>query len=749
MSEACPALRPELIVSRQGAEGAAAVVIKDPARGRFFRLRELEYFIARQLDGTVSLERIQDLVREQRGLALSEENLRQFVDRLRAARLLQDAGGALHDSPHRPRRLAGSLFYLRLKAFDPDPLLGFLHARLRFLFTPGFLVLSVASIVLSGSIAVGFQDAIARDISRLFHVSTLPFAWLTIFLVITIHEFAHGLTCKHFGGRVHDMGFMFFYFHPTFYCNISDAWLFPRRAQRMWVTLAGAWSELLIWTVATLTWRVTEPGTIISSAALVIMATSGIRSLFNLNPLIKLDGYYLLIDAVQIPNLRAKAFGYLKDRFRRLVGVEVATASGATPRERRIYAIYGLLAALYSTWLFGIIAFYTARVLTQNLQAWGFFLFLGLLGMVLGGPIRGPLSLLHPPEEPGPSRGSRFLKRARIPALLVAVGILLTFLRMELGVSGEFTLAPAMNTDVRAEVEGIIQEIYVDEGNRVGPGDAIARLSDREYAAQVRMLDAQIAEQQARLGLLKSGPRPEEIGLASTSADKAAERLAYSRGQLERHKTLFAEKLLSESELLATQEEVAVRVKELEEARGRLDILRAGSRQEDIEALGASIRALLANRSYLQEEIKALKVVSPIAGIIATPKLKELVGQQVRKGDLIAKVLEVTTVTAEIAVPEKEISDVQIGQKVVLRTRAYPDRSITGTVAFISPTVVKPVAVLTERFVTVTTILDNPNLQLKPEMTGNAKILCGRRSIAQLLTRRIARYLRVEFWSWW
>ncbi|HEU5179803.1 MAG TPA: efflux RND transporter periplasmic adaptor subunit [Candidatus Polarisedimenticolia bacterium] len=744
MSQACPALRPELIVSRQGSEGEASFVIKDPAQGRFFRLREPEYFIARQLDGTVSLQRIQGLVHEQLGLALSEENLRQFVERLRAARLLQDP----HDSPHRPRRLAGSLFYLRLKAFDPDRLLGFLHARLRWLFTPGFLIASIALIALSASIAVGFQDAIALDISRLFHVSTLFFAWLTIFLVITIHEFAHGVTCRHFGGRVHDMGFMFFYFHPTFYCNVSDAWLFPRRSHRMWVTVAGAGSELMIWAMATLTWRITEPGTVVSSAALVIMATSGIRSLFNLNPLIKLDGYYLLIDAVQIPNLRVKAFGYLKEQFRRLVGMEVA-ASGATSRERRIYVIYGLLAALYSSWLFGIIAFYTARALTRNLQAWGFFLFLGLLGMVFNGPIRNSLSVLHTPEKPGPSRRSRLLKLARIPALLVVVGILLTFVRMELGVSGEFTLAPAKNTDIRAEVEGIIQKVYVDEGVRVGPGDIIARLSARDYTAQVRMLDAQIAEQQARLSMLKSGPRLEEIQLATTAVDKASERLVYSRGQLARHQTLFGEKLLSESELLATQEEVAVRVKELEEANGRLDILRAGSRQEEVDALDANIRRLSANRAYVQEEITSLKVVSPIAGVIATPKLKELVGQQVKKGDLIAKVLEVSSVTAEIAVPEKEISDVQVGQKVVLRTRAYPDLSIIGSVAFISPTVVKPEAERMERFVTVTTVLENPNLLLKPEMTGNAKILCGRRTLAQLMTRRIERYLRVEFWSWW
>jgi multidrug resistance efflux pump len=749
MSQACPALRPELIVSRQVSAGEAAFVIKDPARGRFFRLRELEYFIASQLDGTVSLDQVRSRVREQFGATLSAENLEHFVARLRAMRLLQAADSKSADLPHTSRRLAGSLFYLRFKAFDPDRLLGFLHARLRFLFTPVFMAASAGLIALAGLTVIGQAAWIARDFSHLLRMPILLTAWLTIFIVITIHEFAHGLTCKHFGGRVHDMGFFFLYFQPTFYCNVSDAWLFPQRSKRLWVTLAGAYSELLIWALATLAWRISEPGTVMSSAALVILATTGIRTLFNLNPLIKLDGYYVLIDWLQIPNLRRKAFAYLKMCFGRLLGMGGPRDSDVTPRERRIYLTYGLLAATYSCWLFCIVAYYVARALTHKYQAWGLFLFLGILGVVLRIPLQNSSSIPHVQKSPNRSHWRTLWKFARILALLAVTGLLLTQVRMELGVTGEFSLAPAKNTDVRAAVEGIVQEVYFDEGERVQTGDRIARLSDRDYTAEVRMLDAQIAEQQAKLKLLQSGPRIEEIQLATTAVDKAAERLAYSRGQLERHQTLFKEKLLSESELLSTQEEVAVRGKDLEEAQGRLQILRAGSRIEDMEALDASIRRLLANRSYVQEELAALDIVSPIAGIIATPKLKQLIGQQVKKGDLVAKVLELNTVTAEIAVPEKEISDVQIGQAVVLRTRAYPDTNFKGTVAFIAPTVLKPEPELMERFVTVTTVLDNSKLRLKPDMTGNAKILCGQHSLFELVTRRFKRYLRVEFWSWW
>jgi len=120
--------------------------------------------------------------------------------------------------------------------------------------------------------------------------------------------------------------------------------------------------------------------------------------------------------------------------------------------------------------------------------------------------------------------------------------------------------------------------------------------------------------------------------------------------------------------------------------------------------------------------------------------------------------------TVEIAVPEKEISDVQMGQKVLLRALAYPGRVFDGTVTFISTSVqgdsnateqtpLAPIAASTtaaeKRTVLVMTQIENPSLLLKPEMTGQAKILCGRRRALDLITRRLAHSVKVEFWSWW
>src|SRR5206468_8042719 len=98
-----------------------------------------------------------------------------------------------------------------------------------------------------------------REIQRLYRFDALLLAWLTVCVVTTAHEFAHGLTCKHFGAEVHEVGFLLIYFQPAFYCNVSEAWLLPKKSQRLWITFAGGYFELFIWALVSLVWRLFEP----------------------------------------------------------------------------------------------------------------------------------------------------------------------------------------------------------------------------------------------------------------------------------------------------------------------------------------------------------------------------------------------------------------------------------------------------------------------------------------------------------
>src|SRR5438309_9181004 len=323
-------LRDDLIVSQQQTTESeeASFVVKDPETGNFYRFREVEHFVLQQLDGSTPVDDIRQRAEERFGAPLPSDTLDQFIKTLRRLGLLETKDAQGHMSRQRGR-IRGSLLYLRFKAFDPDHLFNRLVGKVRFCFTPQFLVCSAALILLAFGITVSNWDEISRDFGRLLRPEALLFVLLTTFVITALHEFAHGLTCKHFGGEIHEMGFLLIYFQPAFYCNISDAWLFREKARRLWVTFAGAYFELFVWAVATLLWRVAERGTWVSAAALVVMATSGVKIFFNLNPLIKLDGYYLLSDLLDVPNLRRRAFSYTGGKLKRLLGFrtsdEIAT----------------------------------------------------------------------------------------------------------------------------------------------------------------------------------------------------------------------------------------------------------------------------------------------------------------------------------------------------------------------------------------------------------------------------------------
>ena len=748
ISSPLPKLRSDLTLSWQGANGEQRCVVKDPVSGRFFQFRQVEGFILQRLDGTTDLDGLRAKVEQEFDANLSRATLEKFIEKLKTLGLLESEKTDSPASRSPRRKIQGSLFYLRLKAFDPDGFLGRLANGLGFVFTTKFFVLSAAFILIACGIAVTNWTQISHDFTRLWRLRGLALAYLTVLGVIGAHELAHGVACKRFGGSVHDLGVLLLYFQPTLYCNVSDAWLFPEKSKRLWVSFAGAYFELVLWAAATIVWRVTETSTTLNYLALVVMVTSGVKTLFNFNPLIRMDGYYLLSDYLGIPNLRQRAFSYLGDRIRVLRGASApaSVAVQSSVREKRIYLIYGLLAVVYTYWLLGWILLWAGRSLTGRFQAWGLVFFAGLVVAVFHRPlgqIVGRLKRMHLPTK----------KQAKWLAAAVVVLVVLFIGRMELKVSGEFKILPSHNADVRAEVEGLIETVSVKEGDTVHKGDPIAQLADRDYRSEWRKVNAEINEKEAKLKLLRAGSRAEEIEVARAALGRAQERVKYARQQFDILKGLFDQNLASRKEFTEVEEELAVRQKELLEAEGRLSVLLAGSRPEEIEATEAEIKRLQAQRAFLDDQLERVRVVSPIDGVITTPKLEEKTGQHVNKGDLIATVHELRTVRAEIAVSEKDISDVRLGQKVVVKARAFPQTSFAGTVTAIAPTVSKndekDAASPTVRTVTVTTRLDNPGFQLKPEMTGTAKIYCGKRRLLDLVTRRLARYLRVEFWSWW
>jgi putative peptide zinc metalloprotease protein len=832
MTSSLPCFRRDLAVSQQSSADGAMFVIKEPDRRQFFRIGEVEYFIAAQLDGETPLTVVQHRAEEKFQAALPQEILAGFVRRLERAGLLES--GRRSAERRRQRRVEGSLLYLRVRVCDPDRLLGWMARHLNFFYTPAFMVLSALTILGAVAVAMTNWEEAAQTLPRLYQLSAIPVISLVIFLVIAAHEFAHGLTCKRLGGEVREMGFMLVYFQPALYCNVSDAWLFPEKSKRLWVGFAGPYFELFLWALCTIAWRLTDVETTINYLAFIVMTSSGIKTLFNFNPLIKLDGYYLLSDWLEIPNLRKRAFARAGAAIKRVFGVRDPDWDKVPPREARICLVYGLIAATCS---FVFLAFAMSKFgtyLVEQRQPLALVMVTGLLGIKVKSRFRrlfgkkggvdpddpdsidaddepepakrvqaveanaiAPAAEAVPPTPSSPAsqvsqatktdepakpedsaprekrrKPSKFWRKLRRGALAIgATAALITvmyYVHAELRIGGAFDVLPIQNADVRAGIEGLIEEIPVDEGQMVKKGDLIARLADRDVRVEQQKIAAQIDEARARLKLLEAGSRKEEIELAEAIVARAEEQIKFTVSRLSRDKLMFEQKLISLNDYEESQRQLAALESDRGEAKTKLNLLLAGSRPEEIEALRATIVSLETQHSYLGEQLKMMRVLSPATGVVATPtrQLHEMRYQLVKKGDLIAKVFELDIVTAEIVISERDIADIQVGQDVVLKVRAYPEMVFRGKVKAIataaqilasssstpSPTGATPGFTrnsVAPKAILVTTEIENPSHLLKPEMTGQAKILCGERRLLELATRRAARSIKVQFWSWW
>ncbi|HYR69636.1 MAG TPA: efflux RND transporter periplasmic adaptor subunit, partial [Candidatus Dormibacteraeota bacterium] len=519
---------------------------------------------------------------------------------------------------------------------------------------------------------------------------------------------------------------------------------------------------------------------------------------------IKLDGYYLLSDLLDIPNLRKKSFRHIGDLLKRLVGLNVPPASPISERERRVYLTYGLVATAYSMALLVFVAWKTGGFLIDNGQP----LALGLFGVLAGAKFRrrvrrlmgtgathtdddipdtsrpdsalsSPVPAPHgSPSSPVPARvesnghgGAHRTSKKVLPSMprlrLLILGaaallVVLLFGRMELRASGPVSVLPEENADIRTSVEGIVEEIYVDEGDRVRAGDPIATLSSQTLETNLHSTEADVREARAVLQGLVKGPTNVEIQVTRATLAKTEAAADYAATQLARVSQLFQLGAVPRAQLDDARAAVTAAEGVKVEAQRRLNVLLAGTRPDEIEAARARLERLESQQSDLSEQCAKLKIVSPVSGIVATPSrdLKAMKRQLIQSGGLIAKVYDYETVAAQIRVPEKSIGEVRPGQPVELRTRADPNLTFHGRVKSIA--VAADAAPVTEaasplpvthsggdKVFVVTSLIDNRSLFLRPGMTGQAKVLCGRRSVIDLLTRQLVRTLNVEVWSWW
>jgi multidrug efflux pump subunit AcrA (membrane-fusion protein) len=512
MRQANPCLRSDIRVVKQVLNGELNFVLKVPDSQKYYRFRPAEARVLKEFDGLRSPADIALALAEQ-GLRVSVAAVEKFAASCSRLGILERS--LLERSTQQLERLRaerrrhrslfrGELMRMRWSMGDPDRLLTRLLPYLRWCFTPAFVVASSVLMAVYLVIVIGSWSAFAGALVSLATLKSMTLSvavilWMMAFLVYTVHEFAHAFTCKYFGGEVHEVGFMLIYFEPAFYCNVNDAWSFPDRAARLWVTAAGSWVQLVLASIAAIVWWAVRPDTILSNAAFSIMLVGGIATvLTNANPLIPLDGYFALSDWLEIPNLRQRAAAHSSWWTRRhLFGLD-APEPPATRRERRIFLIYGALAEIYIAFGLVLTAVFVLKVgwsvwgLTGGLLAFG--VVLAISGKRLAGWGRGVRDGIRFWSRMLKDMAARRRLAPRVAGGFLALIVALAVLPWPITVSGPFRAATTRSVSVVAPQAGVVAEVLIHEGERVSAGTPLLRLRDpageREVELSARDVDS-------------------------------------------------------------------------------------------------------------------------------------------------------------------------------------------------------------------------------------------------------------------
>jgi putative peptide zinc metalloprotease protein len=371
----------QITLVKDGAEKIYTVV--DPTNDRYFQFKEYEYIISQLFDGNRTGPEIIQYFEEHHDAVLPAETLETFARKLFSMGLIEGA-----PIPPKKDKYSGLLFK-KFKLINPDPLFNKIIPYVGFLFHPISIKIFAVIILIAGYLLVKRWDEVA--IYGMPHMGSS--GWMSglivaliIVLIISSHEFAHGLSLKYYGGKVPEMGFMLLLFLPAFYCDVSDAWKLPKK-RKLFVTFAGGYYEILVGAVGVIVWTFAEPHLWLANLAYLIMISSIFTLGFNFNPLIRLDGYYLLSDFLEMPNLRSESVEYVMRLFKGKS--DKLPPRKYTTREKIIYFLYGILSTLFIIFMLSLIFTLVAGWLVENLRLQGVLISIFILIFLLFSLLKG------------------------------------------------------------------------------------------------------------------------------------------------------------------------------------------------------------------------------------------------------------------------------------------------------------------------------------------------------------------------
>ncbi len=516
-----PPLRRDLIITQQRYEGRTYYVVKDPISLQYFRMTDEDYFLATLFDGQRTFGQVRESyqarfphVRLEYTPEEVNERVLRFANDLAMLQFLSVQGVRLkarYDAAKKVKKSKGGLyaltnkvFFFRFSLWDPDIVFGKMAKPLWWVWTKQMNWIAVALLILG--VIVFFQHAEGLDeaFANIFHWENLALMWVTTIILKSIHELGHGLTCKHFGGEVHEVGFMSLVFTPYFFVNVTDSWVMPNRKHRMLVSAAGIYVELIFAALAVFLWAVVQPGWFKDFLFNIILIASVSTLLFNANPLMRFDGYYIMTDLIEVPNLQGKSRALIQHKINQWLfgssNKEGMLSRLPLPKKRLwLFYTYAILSWLYGYWvIYQLIVFMKPHLEPLGLEGLSdWFAWLAGIGWV-GVPLLHfvqQLKLTREDLQPG----GRWRRVGLVFGLPLAAFLVFCFVPVELKIKRVCAIEIAEPEQVRPEVPGFLGEIMVKEGDRVTQGQLLARLENRELRQKLILTEQRLQSSEGQL----------------------------------------------------------------------------------------------------------------------------------------------------------------------------------------------------------------------------------------------------------
>jgi len=649
--------RPDLESRRHRYDGRAYWVVKEPVGLNYFRFHEEEFAILNMLNGVTSLQQIRESFQaEFAPQRISLQDLQQFVGMLhRSGLVISHAGGQgrqlrRRGDQKRKKELLGkfvNVFAIRFRGIDPERILNRLLPWFGWLFTTWcILLVAVIGMMAITLVLVNYQEFKGKlpTFQQFFAANNWIWLGATMAAVKICHEFGHGLSCKKFGGECHEMGFMMLVFTPCLYCNVSDSWMLPNKWQRVFIGAAGMYVELILASFATFLWWFSEDGMFRFLCLSVMFICSVSTVVFNGNPLLRFDGYYITMDTLEIPNLRQKSSEILKRWFQKnCLGLELQDNPFLPTRNLAMFGIYTVASFIYR-WVvaFGIIMFLNQVLKPYGLQSLGrAFAVAGIAGMVV------PAFSAVYKFLKTPGRAAKIKQGNLLTSLGIAIAILafVCFFPLPYHVYCPTEAQPVDAKEVHTLVAGKLV------GWNTAPGQAI---SNRQPVCKLENNDLAIKIQEARSDVRATETTLKQAEYFSNSDPKQVQVMDSLNSELKK----------------------------------KQDVLRTLIEKQDDLVVRSPLDGFVFPPPS-KEESKAAKAQEQLSGWYGNPFDPANSEAFFTEGELVCLVAPSPKMEAIIIVDQHDRDDLKIGNEVEIMFDAATLESVKGRIYFFSETEMK------------------------------------------------------------